>query len=129
MAGDYLEDEEREQALAWMEKEAAKRFHNYSYPDRESREPNATTKQLEYIRHLLPGIDEKVLASLGKWQASGLIDEIKYQKQRMTQELFDEWEEKQHKKQHKKQKRAREWALLIFWGLLCLIILWGFFGK
>lgn len=124
-----MEDDEREQALAWANKEIAKQPHEFSYPDRERREPDATVKQLDYLRHLLPGIDEKILSSLGKWQASALIDEAKYQSSKMSEQLGEEWVEKQNRKKQKKPARAREWALLIFWGLLCLIILWGFLGK
>jgi len=95
---EFMDEEERRRAFAWAQNEAAKRTVNFHFPDREPREPNATIKQREYVRHLLPGVDEKVLASLGKWQASGLIDEVKYQQDKMTQQLLDEWLNKKQKK-------------------------------
>jgi len=44
-------------------------------PDRDPGERPATSKQCDYLRHLT-GIDELELATLGKWQASWLIDSI-----------------------------------------------------
>lgn len=45
-------------------------------PPREQGEAPATQKQLEYLRHLA-NFNESDLQSLGKWQASFLIDRIK----------------------------------------------------
>ena len=47
-------------------------------------EPKATIKQIEYLRQL--GVrDEKALSSLGKWQASDLIDRtVNYRREYVT---------------------------------------------
>ena len=50
---------------------------NFHLPERGATEGPATTKQLDYIRHLAPNIGEEDLRQLGKWQASSLIDQLK----------------------------------------------------
>ena len=45
-------------------------------PARVAEEEDASPKQRSYIRHLCPGLDPEVLASLGMWQASAVIDQL-----------------------------------------------------
>ena len=49
-------------------------------PDREPNEEPATEKQLDFLRHLAT-FDESFLQTLGKWQASFLIDKVKETKE------------------------------------------------
>jgi hypothetical protein len=44
-------------------------------PDREPNEQGATEKQLDYLRRLAPHLKAEDLSSLGKWQASYLIEQ------------------------------------------------------
>ena len=81
-------DEKLKKAVEWAKKQ--QKEITLSPPDREPGEEDLTQKQLDYIRHLVPDIDLDFVRSLGKWQASAIIDEIKYQKEKFTEELIDE---------------------------------------
>lgn len=52
-------------------------------PDREPNEPDATERQLDFIRSLVDSISEDDLAGLGRKQASFLIDAIKHEKREL----------------------------------------------
>ncbi len=54
----------------------ARKRISLNYPDRQPDEPDATEKQLGYIRSFEFGLSEKVLQGLGKWQASNIIDQM-----------------------------------------------------
>jgi len=57
-------------------------------PDREENEDPITNNQLIYIRKLAPGIKIKGgLESLGKWQASAVIGQIKEQQETLEDAL------------------------------------------
>jgi DNA-directed RNA polymerase subunit M/transcription elongation factor TFIIS len=68
-----------------------KKSLSVSYPDREPNEPDATYKQIAYIKKLTENIDESVLVELGKYQASHLIDLIINEKAKLTDELIDKY--------------------------------------
>ena len=72
----------------WLEKQ--KKEFTFTAPDREPGEEDLTQKQLDYIRHLAPGVDLNFVRTLGKWQASAMIEELKYQKEKFTDELVAE---------------------------------------
>lgn len=61
---------------------------NVEIPEREPDEDPITANQLRYIRKLAPDIEiEGGLESLGKWQASWLIDQIKADKEQLEDEV------------------------------------------
>jgi hypothetical protein len=57
-------------------------------PDREPNEDPVTDNQLRYIRKLAPDLRMKGgLESLGKWQASALIEQIKEERERLEDDV------------------------------------------
>ena len=84
-----MNEDERKKATEWIKKQSKQM--ETEIPDRQPGEPPATQKQKDYIRALVLEIDEKQLDSLGKWQASAFIDEIKYQKKVFTDEKAKEY--------------------------------------
>jgi len=60
------------------------------YPDREPGEDPITKNQLRYIKRLAPLLEiEGGLESLGKWQASAMIDSIKEQQELLDDDVAD----------------------------------------
>jgi hypothetical protein len=80
---------ERREAMAWANKQTTQ--VNLDIPVRMPDEEPATKKQKDYIRSLVLEIDEQQVNSLGKWQASALIDQIKIQKEIFTDEKAQEY--------------------------------------
>lgn len=117
-----MDEVERQKAIAWAKKEAATRDVHLHFPDREKGEPSATQKQLDYIRHLSPGIDGETLVALGKWQASALIDEIKYQQDKMSQDLADEYFIKKEQPKETEGRNVTGGAVVILIVIVLLVV-------
>jgi len=59
-------------------------------PDKEENEDQITNNQIRYIRNLAPDIKiNGGLESLGKWQASAIIDQIKEQKEGLERDIAE----------------------------------------
>jgi len=93
----------------WAKKQRKK--VNFEVEDRQPNEGSATKKQLDYIRSMLRDVDESKLNSLGKWQASSLIDQIKVEKEIFTKEKVEEY-----------RNRHRFVAVFIFLIVAAIII-------
>jgi len=61
----------------------------FEFPDKRLGEEPATEKQIQYIRVLVNSIDEAKLKTLGKWQASALIEYILTEKEIYTHQLAE----------------------------------------
>jgi hypothetical protein len=68
-----------------------KKTVNFTLPDREPDEKDATARQLDTIRSLPVHSDEAVLARLGQHQAAALIEQIKAESEKFTQEKVQEY--------------------------------------
>jgi hypothetical protein len=86
-------------------------FH-IEVPDREEGEDPATQKQIDSIRNLVKGIQGGDFDTLGKKQASTLIDAIKEEKDRFTERKVQQYLAMQKRKSH-----------LIVWGVVLLLVL------
>jgi len=84
-------------------------------PDRGDKELPATAKQLDYLQHL--GIfEDNYLDTLGKWQASYLIEKVKEAKENLAIDIV--------KSRRKKSTNIRSaWKLAIIF----IIAIWGLF--
>ena len=57
-------------------------------PDRAPDEDDVTPNQIRYLHKLAPDVDiDRGIESLGKWQASGMIDQIKDQQEKLEYDL------------------------------------------
>ena len=106
-----------DKALEWGAKQQ-ETFH-LEVPDREPGDEPATDKQIAYIHDLVKGIHGLDFNSLGKKQASALIDAIKAEKDRFTEEKVQEY--------LATQNRGLGWGTL-FWIALIVFALVAFLG-
>lgn len=82
-------------------------------PDKEENEDQITNNQIRYIRNLAPDIKiNGGLESLGKWQASAIIGQIKEQKEGLERDI-------DRGKIHKGRKPK-----IFFWIVVVVIILY-----
>ncbi|HZL77713.1 MAG TPA: hypothetical protein VFC17_02595 [Candidatus Limnocylindrales bacterium] len=84
-----MTSKEMRKASEWAKQQ--RKSVEFELPDRQPQEPRATQKQLDYIRSMVRGLDENTLNSLGKWQASALIDQAKSERAIFTQEKVSEY--------------------------------------
>lgn len=99
---------EHRASLAWLKKQRTNIV--FDVPDRKPDEQPATAKQKDYIRGLTASIDEAALSTLGKWQAASLIEQIKTERELMTQEKAIEYT--------KIMRRRGSYRKLAVWVLL-----------
>jgi hypothetical protein len=78
-ANQKMTSKEMRKASEWAKQQ--RKSVEFELPDRQPQEPRATQKQL----------DENTLNSLGKWQASALIDQAKSERAIFTQEKVSEY--------------------------------------
>ena len=110
-----MNDEEREKAVEYARKQ--KKSVSIDIPERGPDEEPITEKQLGYIMHLAPNLDEEEVKTLGKWQASSVIDQIKSQQDIFTDEMIDKYQ--------KEKSRGCLGALIIFMGFLSGLLYCG----
>ena len=72
----------------WAEQQSKKQ--KFDLPDREPGDDDITDKQFNYVVRLLKEVDHDQLRTLGKWQASELIDQIKHAQADYTEEMIEE---------------------------------------
>ena len=75
-----------------------KKTVHFTLPDREPDEKDATAHQLDSIRSLPVEYDDAVLARLGRHQAAALIEQIKVESEKFTQEKVQEYLRKKNRK-------------------------------
>jgi hypothetical protein len=111
-----MNDDEKEEALEWAKSQKTKRV-SIDIPERTPDEEPITEKQIGYIMRLAPNLDEEEVKTLGKWQASSVIDQIKSQQDIFTDEMIDKYQ--------KEKSRGCLGALIIFMGFLSGLLYCG----
>jgi hypothetical protein len=87
------------------------------FPDRRPNEPDATEKQLDYIRSFEFALSENVLSELGKWQASNVIDQM----QNLRSEGLMGQSAGKSAQELRKKKEAGPGCLVVMIGALVLV--------
>jgi hypothetical protein len=111
-----MNPKEKRKAYQWLQKQS--RDVVFDLPDKRPDEAPATKKQKDYIRGMTSVIDEDALADLGKWQAADLIDQIKHEKELLSQQAAIDYVRQE-------ARRAFVWKIVLV-AILGAII-WGSF--
>ncbi len=82
-------------------------------PDRAPDEDDITPNQIRYLNKLAPDVNiDGGLESLGKWQASGMIDEIKDQQEKLEYDIA------------RGKAKSRSKLKSLFWMVVLILIIY-----
>jgi hypothetical protein len=120
-----MNQDDRKRGLEWAKQELAKRQHTFEVPDRQIGEEPLTAKQLAYIQQLANNIELEKVQSLGKWQASALIDHLIAVRDRESTELGEQWAQMQQGT----KKGGGNWIVMIVVAVLVVFVLFALLGR